>query len=67
MPPIWRRRLAGVAVLTTLVLWPVSMFTFASTEPPVVLSLSWLALTLTAADVFATTDVRVKEEENASK
>lgn len=62
MNPQWRRRVAGFGVLVTLVLWPVSLFTFAKDEPPWVLSLSWLALTLTAADIFATTDVRAEQE-----
>lgn len=62
MSPKWRRRIAGIGVLVTLILWPVSLFTFASGEPPWVLSLSWLALTLTAADIFATTDVRAEQE-----
>jgi len=65
MTPKWRRRIAGAGVLVTLILWPVSMFTFASEEPPAILSLSWLALTLTAADIFATTDVRAEQEDKS--
>lgn len=38
-----------ILLVASLVLWPISMFTFASEEPPVVLSLSWFAVTLTAA------------------
>lgn len=36
-------------LVLSLILWPISMFTFASKEPQVVLSLSWFAITLTAA------------------
>jgi drug/metabolite transporter (DMT)-like permease len=36
-------------LVLSIVLWPVSMFTFAKDEPPAVLSLSWFAITLTAA------------------
>jgi hypothetical protein len=38
------------------------MFTFAMTEPPVVLSLSWLAILLTCLDIAATTDVRAEQD-----
>jgi hypothetical protein len=63
MNPRWRRRIAALILVLTLVGWPVSLFTVARDEPPWVLSLSWLALTLTAADILATTDVRVKAED----
>lgn len=66
MSPVWRRRAAAVLLVVTLIGWPVSLFTVARGEPPWVLSLSWLALTLTAADILATADVRVKEEERES-
>jgi hypothetical protein len=63
--PIWRRRIALFVVIVTFIAWPVTMFTVASSEPRWTLSLSWLALTLTALDWLSTADVRVKEEENA--
>jgi hypothetical protein len=63
MKPLWRRRIAGFGFIATLILWPVSMFTFAKDEPPAILSLSWLALTLTAADIWATTDVRAEQDD----
>jgi hypothetical protein len=62
MSPKWRRRLAAFAFVATLVLAPVSAFTFAKDEPPTVLALSWLALTLTIADIWSTSDVRTKQE-----
>lgn len=65
MSPRWRRRAAGVLLVATLILWPISMFTFAKDEPRAVLSLSWLALTLTAADILATSDVRAEQEGDA--
>jgi len=61
--PRARRRIAAWLLFATLVGWPVSMLTFAKDEPPAVLSLSWLALTLTAADILATTDVRSEQED----
>jgi hypothetical protein len=36
----------------SLIGWPVSALTFARDEPPVVLGLSWFAITLTAADLL---------------
>lgn len=50
-----RLRSAWVIIAITIVLWPVSLFLL--DEPPVILSLSWLALTITALDVLSTSDV----------
>lgn len=50
---------AWVLLAITLVAWPLSiLFT---DEPPFILSLSWLALTLTCADIIATTDIRAQK------
>lgn len=65
MSPKARIWLAWVLLAGSLVGWPLSMVTFAKTEPPFVLSLSWLAITLTALDILQTTDVR-KEQEDES-
>lgn len=51
-----------VAVAWTLLVgsiigWPVSALTVARDEPPFILGLSWLALTLTAADLLKTSRV----------
>lgn len=62
MGPRWRRRIALALVVVSLVGWPLSAFTFAKGEPQFILGLSWLAITLTCADIAATTDVRVEEE-----
>jgi hypothetical protein len=53
---------AWALLVSTLILWPVSCQTFAKDEPPAVLSLSWLAITLTALDIISTQDVRKKQE-----
>jgi hypothetical protein len=50
-----RLRAAWVIVALTIVLWPASLLVL--DEPPAILSLSWLALTITALDVLATSDV----------
>jgi len=42
--------------------WPVSAFTFARHEPKAVLGLSWLAITLTAADILSTSTVRRNQD-----
>ena len=52
---------AWVLLIASLILWPLSMFTFAKGEPPFILSLSWLAITLTAVDILSTQDVRDKQ------
>lgn len=65
MKPRNRVRLAWVLLGLSIVGWPISALTFAREEPPTVLGLSWLAITLTALDVLFTSDVRetVDEEE----
>ena len=63
MDPRWRRRVAAVIVAVSLVAWPISALTFARDEPQFVLGLSFLAITLTAADIWATTDVRAEQDD----
>lgn len=46
----------------SLIGWPLSALTFAQGEPPVVLGLSWLAITLTALDIVSTQDVRKQQD-----
>lgn len=60
-----RARLAAAWVLLvgSLIGWPISAFTWAKDEPPFVLSLSWLAIVLTAVDILSTSDVRNEQEE----
>lgn len=65
MTPGLRRRAALALVVLSLVGWPLSALTFAKDEPKTVLALSWIAITLTAVDVAATTDVRKEQEEGA--
>jgi hypothetical protein len=62
MSPTWRRRVALLLVVVSLIGWPLSAFTVAKDEPQFILALSWLAITLTAVDVAATTDVRKEQE-----
>lgn len=63
MSPRWRRRAALVLVVVSLIGWPLSAFTWAKDEPQFILALSWLAITLTAVDVAATTDVRAEQDQ----
>lgn len=63
MKPVWRRNAAFVVIVVTLVGWPLSALTWAREEPQFVLGLSWLAITLTAVDIAATTDVRVEVDD----
>jgi hypothetical protein len=62
MTPKWRRRAAMILVVVSLIGWPVSAMTVAKDEPQFILGLSWLAITLTAADILSTQDVRVEQE-----
>ena len=63
MPPKVRLYGAWVLLIASLVLWPISMVTFAKEEPKVVLSLSWFAITMTCVDIVSTSDVRKQQEE----
>lgn len=55
---------AFVLLVVSLVGWPISALTVARHEPQFVLGLSWLAITITALDVLATTDVRRQQEDD---
>ena len=54
---------AWVLFVGSLIGWPLTALTVARDEPQFVLGLSWLAITLTAADLLSTTDVRGKTEQ----
>lgn len=58
-----RITLAWVLLAASLVGWPLSALTWAKDEPPFILSLSWLAIVVTAVDVLSTQDVRSQQEE----
>lgn len=60
MSPRLRKRAAGVLAIVATVAWPVTQFTVARDEPPFTLGLSWFAITLTALDIWLTTDVRAE-------
>jgi hypothetical protein len=66
MSPKWRRLAALALVVITLIGWPLSALTWAKDEPQFILGLSWLAITLTAVDVAATTDVRAEQDDDAT-
>lgn len=50
-------RVAWAVLVLSLILWPLSQLTIARDEPPVVLAISWFAITLTAFDVICTSTV----------
>jgi hypothetical protein len=62
--PATRRHLAASLLVVSIIGWPVSALTWAQAEPQFILGLSWLAITLTAADIWATTDVRTEQEDD---
>jgi uncharacterized membrane protein YfcA len=49
--------LAWTLLVGSLVGWPLSALTVAADEPPFILGLSWLAITLTAMDLLKTSRV----------
>jgi uncharacterized membrane protein YfcA len=49
--------LAWVLLIGSLIGWPVSALTVAKSEPPFILGLSWLAITLTAMDLLKSSRV----------
>lgn len=62
MKPALRVRLAWGLLVASVIGWPLSALTFARDEPPSILALSWLAITLTALDIVATQDVRKNQD-----
>lgn len=60
--PRARRFAAAVILDVSIVLWPLSALTWARDEPPWILGLSYLAITVTCADVLLTSDVRRQQE-----
>lgn len=59
-----RRRLvfAWVLIAVSVLGWPVSALTFAASEPPTLLGLSWLSPVITALNILFTVDVRNKQD-----
>jgi hypothetical protein len=64
LSPVSRLRISWIILIISLVGWPLSALTWARGEPQFVLGLSWLALTLTALDVLATSDVRAEQDDD---
>jgi ribose/xylose/arabinose/galactoside ABC-type transport system permease subunit len=61
-----RARRARVIIAWTLLIaatigWPLSMLTVAKNEPPFVLSLSWLAIILAAAELLTASQVHEEQ------
>lgn len=54
---------AGVLLVASIVGWPVSALTWARHEPPTVLGLSWVAITLTAMDLLKTSRVHKDQDD----
>lgn len=59
-----RVRFAACLLAGTATGWPLSALTFARSEPPVVLALSWIAIGLTAVDILLTATVSQKQDES---
>ena len=53
---------AWILLIGSVVGWPLSMLTWARTEPPFILSLSWLAIVIESASLLTSSQVREKQE-----
>ena len=63
MNPDTRIRFGWVLLISSLVGWPLSALTVARHEPQFVLSLSWLAIVLTALDYLEIAKTRKEQNE----
>jgi hypothetical protein len=54
---------AWILLIGSVIMWPVSQLTFARNEPPLTLGLSWLAITLVAADLLTTSQQAEKSDD----
>jgi hypothetical protein len=71
LSPQRRHQLAWVLLVISLVGWPGTHILMVVTQPPenswvfhVLLAISWLAITMTALDLLATTDVRKQHDDS---
>lgn len=55
--------LAWTLLVASIIGWPLTMFTLAKSEPPFVLSLSWLAIILAAAELLTSSQVHEEQGE----
>jgi len=63
--PRFKLGVAWVLFVGSLIGWPLSIWL--TEEPPFILSLSWLALTLTSWDIIMTTALHAKKPKKRSK
>jgi hypothetical protein len=56
---------AWVLLIGALIGWPLSMFTLARDEPPFVLSLSWLAIVIEAANLLTSSQVHEEQRDSS--
>lgn len=59
-----RTTTAFVAIDAIIILWPLSLFTFAKDEPPFILSLSWMALLIEAFSLLTASQVHEETGES---
>lgn len=55
--------IAWVLLVGSIIGWPLSLVTFAKDEPPFVLSLSWMAIALAAAELLTASQVHKEQGE----
>lgn len=58
----WKLRIAWISIWASLIFWPPAMLLL--DEPPVILSLSFLAITYTAWDIVSTSDSGAELEDH---
>lgn len=64
MRPATRVKLAWGLLACSVIGWPLTALTLARDEPFFILSLSWLAIILTAWDILNTSDVRRRQDDD---
>lgn len=64
--PKRRVKAAWIIFWLSCIGWPVSAFTFASSEPKAILGLSWGAMIITALNIVATCDVRKEQDDDGN-
>jgi hypothetical protein len=62
----WYVALGWALLILSLIGWPLTQFTIARDEPPVVLALSWLAIILTAVGIIVSAYVKRDQDGNGS-
>ncbi len=59
-------QVAWVGFILSLINWPISQLTWAKSEPPTTLALSWLAIVLVCVDIIINTKTLTKDDDDSA-